>query len=90
MAVSAATGEGIEELLNELASLLRKSEKTIVLKVPFERGDIRAMAHREGFVMREVLEESNWLIEVRADKSSIGRLEQFQTDFDSSELELMQ
>jgi hypothetical protein len=48
------------------------------------------MAHREGFVMREVLEESNWLIEVRADKSSIGRLEQFETDFDSSELELMQ
>ena len=90
VAVSAATGEGIEELLNKLASSLRKSEKTIMLKVPFERGDIRAMAHREGFVMREVLEESNWLIEVRADKSSIGRLEQFEIDSNSPGLELMQ
>jgi hypothetical protein len=54
--------------------------------VPFERGDIRAMAHREGFVIREVLEESNWLIEVRADESSIGRLEQFEIDFDLQSL----
>jgi len=90
VAVSASTGEGVDELLNKLASLLRKSEKIITLKVPFERGDIRAMAHREGFVMKEVLEESNWLIEVRADESSIGRLEQFEVDFDSSEFELMQ
>ena len=90
VAVSASTGEGVDELLNKLASLLRKSEKIITLKIPFERGDIRAMAHREGFVMKEVLEESNWLIEVRADESSIGRLEQFEVDFDSSEFELMQ
>jgi GTP-binding protein HflX len=90
VAVSAVTGEGIEELLNKLASSLRKSEETITLKVPFERGDIRAMAHREGFVTKEVLEESNWLIELRADKSSVGRLGQFQVKFDSSEFELMQ
>ena len=90
VAVSAVTGEGVDELLNKLASSLRKSEKTITLKVPFDRGDIRAMAHREGFVTKEVLEESNWLIEVRADKSSIGRLGQFEVEFDSSELELMQ
>ena len=86
VAVSASTGEGIDELVNELASSLRKSEETITLKVPFERGDIRAMAHREGFVIREVLEESNWLIEVRADESSIGRLEQFEIDFDLQSL----
>ena len=86
VSVSASTGEGIEELLNKLAVLLRKSERIITLKVPFDRGDIRAMAHREGFVMKEDLEESNWIIEVRADKSSIGRLEQFQTDLDPSEI----
>ncbi|HJM38116.1 MAG: GTPase HflX [Acidimicrobiales bacterium] len=86
VAVSASTGQGIDELVNELASSLRKSEETITLKVPFERGDIRAMAHREGFVIREVLEESNWLIEVRADESSIGRLEQFEIDFDLQSL----
>jgi len=90
VAVSASTGQGIDELVNELASSLRKSEETITLKVPFERGDIRAMAHREGFVTKEVLEESNWLIELRADKSSVGRLGQFQVKFDSSEFELMQ
>jgi len=86
VAVSASTGQGIDELVNELASSLRKSEETITLKVPFERGDVRAMAHREGFVIREVLEESNWLIEVRADESSIGRLEQFEIDFDLQSL----
>ena len=37
-------------------------------------------------VTKEDLEESNWIIEVRADKSSIGRLEQFQTDLDPSEI----
>ena len=86
MSVSASTGEGIEELINRLATLLRKSERTITLKVPFERGDIRAMAHREGSVIKENLEESNWLIEVRADKSSIGRLEQFQAGLNPSEI----
>ena len=86
VSVSASTGEGIEELINRLATLLRKSERTITLKVPFERGDIRAMAHREGSVIKENLEESNWLIEVRADKSSIGRLEQFQADLNPSEI----
>ena len=86
VAVSASTGQGIDELVNELASSLRKSEETITLKVPFERGDIRAMAHREGFVIREVLEESNWLIEVRADESSRGRLEKFEIDFDLQSL----
>ena len=75
--VSAFTGEGIENLLDQVGILLRKSSRVVRLEVPFDRGAIRALAHREGLVLTEIEGISNWEMEVQADISSIGRLEEF-------------
>jgi len=75
--VSARTGEGIEALLDAVASILRRSTRVVELDVPFDRGDVRAMAHREGQVVDETIGDRSWHLRVRVDESSAGRLDNF-------------
>ena len=53
MAFSAATGEGIEELLLTIAARLRALTNVVELAVPYDRGDVLAAVHREGEVLSE-------------------------------------
>jgi GTP-binding protein HflX len=48
IAVSAHTGEGIEELLELIENDLPHAPCLIDLVVPYDRGDLVARAHREG------------------------------------------
>ena len=85
--VSARTGEGIEVLLDAVASILRRSTRVVELDVPFDRGDVRAMAHREGQVVDETIGDRSWHLRVRVDEGSAGRLDKFRVvpDADRSE-----
>ncbi len=85
--VSARTGEGIEALLDAVASILRRSTRVVELDVPFDRGDVRAMAHREGQVVDETIGDRSWHLRVRVDEGSAGRLDKFRVvpDADRSE-----
>ena len=49
--VSAARGDGVEELLAAVAHQLRLASRVVELSVPFSRGDILAALHREGEVL---------------------------------------
>jgi GTP-binding protein HflX len=49
--VSAARGDGVEELLAAVAHQLRLASRVVELSVPFIRGDILAALHREGEVL---------------------------------------
>jgi GTP-binding protein HflX len=51
--VSASTGEGVEALLERIAEMLPDRRRTIEALVPYERGDLVAVAHREGEVHKE-------------------------------------
>jgi GTP-binding protein HflX len=51
MLLSAATGEGVEELLATLAARLPHPETTLTVLLPFERGDLVDRAHREAEVL---------------------------------------
>ncbi len=51
VAVSARTGDGIDELLRAMADRLRAMTTVHELFVPFERGDILASLHRDGEVL---------------------------------------
>ena len=49
--LSAATGQGTEDLLEAMASHLRRASHVVELCVPYSRGDILAALHREGEVL---------------------------------------
>ena len=77
VAVSAATGEGLEDLLKMIGEHLRELSQVIELFIPYDRGDVLAKAHREGQVLEEIPEEKGWKVSARLEKSSVGRLEEF-------------
>ncbi|MEM9606164.1 MAG: GTPase HflX [Actinomycetota bacterium] len=72
-AVSAHTGDGIDELLEALGARLRAQTRVVELIVPYERGDIVAAAHREGEVMEERHDEGGTVIRVRVDDAGAAR-----------------
>jgi GTP-binding protein HflX len=75
--VSAATGEGIDELLVEVAARLPHPDVYLTAVLPFQRGDLLDRAYREGEVLEvEHLPEGTRLI-VRAPAALAHALEQF-------------
>jgi GTP-binding protein HflX len=51
--VSAATGAGVDELLERVAQRVPQSRRIIEAMVPYERSDLVARTHREGEVLKE-------------------------------------
>src|SRR6202050_1713554 len=48
---SAHTGDGMDELLREIARLLPRRDTEVVVTVPYDRGDLVSRAHQEGEVL---------------------------------------
>jgi len=77
VAVSAATGEGIDLLLRTMADRLRALSVVHELVVPYDRGDVLASVHREGEVVSVADGASSWTIRARLSDASAGRLSEF-------------
>ncbi len=77
VAVSAATGEGIEVFLRTLADRLRSISKVVELVVPYDRGDVLASIHREGEVVSTTDEGAHLRVRARLSDASAGRLSEF-------------
>ncbi len=77
VAISAETGQGIEELLNAISDRVRALTTVIELLIPFERGDMLAAVHREGQVLVEQAESDGMRVRARLEQGSIGRLREF-------------
>ena len=82
VSVSAESGEGIDGLLEALGRCLRDVTHLVDLVVPFDRGDVLAMIHREGEVLEETADESGWIVRARLDEGSAGRLSEFAVEGD--------
>lgn len=80
VAVSAATGEGVDVLLRTLSDRLRARSAHYSLSVPYARGDVLAAVHREGEVISTDDGDAAWRIEARLSDASVGRLEEFVVD----------
>src|SRR5690606_24214155 len=74
VAVSAATGEGIDVLLEAIGDRLRASTEVVDLVIPFERGDVLAEVHRQGQVLGEAPREGGMPVRARLEPASAGRL----------------
>ena len=77
VAISAVTGDGIDDLLRVLADRLRALTRTIELAVPYERGDVIAAIHREGEVVSTRDEDGRLHVLARLSDASVGRLAEF-------------
>jgi GTP-binding protein HflX len=64
--VSARTGEGIDELLARIAEALPHPDVELELLVPFDRGDIVALAHERARVMETRYDERGTRLTVMA------------------------
>ena len=77
VAVSAVSGEGIDDLLGAIGERLRDLTDLYELFVPWARGDILAAAHREGEVLSETTEDDGMRLSARFEPASAQRLGEF-------------
>ena len=77
VAVSAATGAGIDALLLAVGDRVRSASSIVELVVPYQRGDILAAIHREGEVLVETHEDEVARITARLDQASANLLRDF-------------
>ena len=74
---SAATGEGLNDLLLAIGDRMRALTTVIELLIPYDRGDIVATVHREGEVVSTSNEEIGMRVRARLADASAGRLSEF-------------
>ncbi len=77
VAVSATTGEGIDVFLRTLSDRLRALTTVLDLRIPYDRGDIRASVHREGEVVATTEADDGFHVRARLSDASAGRLGEF-------------
>jgi GTP-binding protein HflX len=77
VAVSAVTGEGIEDFLRVLSDRLRSISTIVELEVPYDRGDVLAAIHREGEVVSSTDGAGRMRVRARLSDASAGRLSEF-------------
>jgi GTPase len=76
-AISALTGEGVDDLLRTVGDRLRSLTKVVELAVPYERGDVVAAVHREGEVLVESHEDDVTRLRARLDDVGVSRFAEF-------------
>jgi GTP-binding protein HflX len=77
VAISALSGDGIDELLRTVADRLRALAHVVELVIPYERGDLLAAVHREGEVVSTSEEDDGLRVRARLDDAATGRLAEF-------------
>jgi len=77
VAISAATGAGIENLLRRISDRLRALTEPVELFVPYSRGDVIAALHRSGEILSERAGEGGITVSARLDPRVIGRFNEF-------------
>ena len=78
VAISAASGNGIDELLETLGDRLRTQDRIVALRIPHARGDIVAAAHREGDVVETHHDDDATTLHVVLDGPSRSRFQEFE------------
>jgi GTP-binding protein HflX len=77
VAISATSGEGVDDLLRTIGDRLRALTTIVELVVPYDRGDVLAAVHREGEVLVETAGEGAMRLRVRFDDAARSRFTEF-------------
>ena len=78
--VSAATGEGIPELLEQIEALLPRPEILVRALIPYSRGDLVSRIHSEARIVSVSHTDDGTLIEARVRPQLASELSQFLLD----------
>lgn len=73
--VSARTGEGVEELLEEIGRRLPEPDVELDIVIPYERGDLVSLAHDRARVLETSYEEGGTRMRVQASEAVAHQLE---------------
>ena len=73
VAVSALTGEGLEQLLERAGERLEKRTSLLHLAIPYGQAEVAAAAHRLGEVLAEKHDEHGTVLDVRMPLAHVDR-----------------
>jgi GTP-binding protein HflX len=77
--VSARTGAGMEELRRVLEQRLPRPAVEVTATVPYDRGDLVALAHRRGEVLDSRHTEAGTVLRARVDEALAAELAPYRT-----------
>ncbi len=75
--VSAATGEGVSLLLDEIDRRLPGPTIPVTALIPFERGDLVALLHNEAIVHSSAYEEGGTLVDALVEQRHLDKISPF-------------
>ena len=78
--VSAATGEGIQELLEKIEALLPRPEILVRALIPYSRGDLVSRIHSEARIVSVIHQDDGTLIEAHVKPQLASELDPFLLD----------
>jgi GTP-binding protein HflX len=76
-AISAVTGEGMDEFVRVISDRLRESDRLVRLRIPWARGDVLAAVHREGEVVEQEAGDDAAVLRVVLDAAGRARFKEF-------------
>jgi GTP-binding protein HflX len=76
-AISAVTGEGMDEFIRVISDRLRQSDRSVRLRIPWARGDVLAAVHREGEVVDQEVDDEAAILRVILDAAGRARFQEF-------------
>jgi GTP-binding protein HflX len=79
VAVSGATGAGVDQLRVAIGERLRALDRVVELVVPYDRGDVLAALHRDGEVLVEVHNDDGTRVRARLSDPVLSRFRGFVT-----------
>jgi GTP-binding protein HflX len=77
VAISAATGAGIDDLLHAIGDRLRARARIVECFVPYDRADVLAALHRAGEVLVEVHDDDGTRVRARLSDREAGQFAEF-------------
>ena len=84
MFISAATGEGLAELVALVAGRVDAARTVATLRIPHSRGELRNELHTETQVLKESFDPEGAVMVVRAPAAMLHRFAEFLADDDAA------
>ena len=78
--MSARTGEGQEELLHALTELLGKGKHRVRLRIPYDKGNLLELLHREAAVLSTEYAEDGIVVEAVVKPELWGRVREYRKE----------
>lgn len=76
--ISAVRRIGLEDLMEAVAARLRAMARVVDLQIPYDRGDLLALLHREGEVIFQRETDNGYRVKARLEGASLDMFSEFQ------------